>query len=202
MWEHNNINQAEFPCDLAIKKYGKITELEILEEFTDVSNEKIDEREIYWIALYDASNREKGYNLTKGGSVLRGEDSPRAHYTNEEVLMIRRLKAEGMRKIDVYNQYFSERTFRGFEGVWWGRSYPDIGKEYIEQTKNRDWREYSSIINSGENSHCAKLKKEDVLIIRKRYDAGETPGEIHKDYPFVSWITINRVCKRETWKNI
>lgn len=202
MWEHNNVGKAIQPCDLAIKKYGKITELEILEEFTNVSNTEIDEREIYWIALYDANNREKGYNLTKGGRVLRGSDSARALYTDDEVLMIRRLKAEGARKIDVYKQYFSDRKFRGFEGVWWGRSYPDIGKEYIEQTKETDWREYSGIINGGENNSHAKLKKEDVLVIRERYDNGETPGEIHKDYPFVSWVTINRVCKRETWKNV
>ena len=200
MWEHNNTNKAVHPCDLAIAKYGKITEVEILEEKLPV--DKLDEREIYWINFYDATNKEKGYNLTKGGKVLRGEDSPRAAFTNEEVLQIRKLKAEGMRKIDVYNNFFSHHNFRGFEGVWWGKTYQEIGKEYLEQTKDRDWNEYSSIINGGTNSHKAKLTKEQVLEIRARYDNGERPFEILRDFPFVSHATISRVCKRETYKNI
>lgn len=200
MWEHNNTNKAVHPCDLAIAKYGKITEIEILEEKLPI--DKLDEREIYWINFYDATNKEKGYNLTKGGKVLRGEDSPRAVFTNKEVLQIRKLKAEGMRKIDVYNNFFSHHNFRGFEGVWWGKTYQEIGKEYLEQTKDKDWNEYSSIINGGTNSHKAKLTKEQVLEIRARYDNGERPFEILRDFPFVSHATISRVCKRETYKNI
>lgn len=202
MWEHNNFNKAKAPCDLAIRKYGKVTEVEILENFIDISDAELDEREVYWIALYDANNKEKGYNLTKGGKVIRGSENSRSIYTDEEVFTIRQLKAKGLRKIDVYKQYFSDRSFRSFENIWWGHGYPDIGKEYIDQTKSTNWKEYSSIINGGENNSHAKLKKEDVLSIRKRYDSGETPGEIHQDYLFVSWSTINRVCKRETWKNV
>lgn len=202
IYEHNNFNKATLPCDLAIKKYGKITEIEILEFFSQISDEQLDEREIYWIDFYDAQNKEKGYNLTLGGRVLRGSNNARAIYTDEEVLMIRKLKAEGVRKIDVYKQYFSDRNFRGFENIWWGRTYPDIGQEYLEQVKNTDWKEYSSHINGGENNSHAKLTKEDVLAIRERYAKGETPKEIHEDYLFVKQITIDRVCKRETWKNV
>ena len=44
MWEHNNINKAVQPCDLAIAKYGKITEIEILEENLPI--DKLNEQEI------------------------------------------------------------------------------------------------------------------------------------------------------------
>ena len=48
----------------------------------------------------------------------------------------------------------------------------------------------------------AKLTKNDVILIRERFDSGEIYSEIHKDYSFVKLITIKRVCNRETWKNI
>ena len=49
----------------SIHKYGQENFiLEILED--NVSNEKLDEREIYWIAKYDSYNN--GYNETIGGS--------------------------------------------------------------------------------------------------------------------------------------
>lgn len=50
----------------AFDKYGTGNfTLEILEMFDD--DRDINEREKYYIALYDSINREHGYNLTKGG---------------------------------------------------------------------------------------------------------------------------------------
>ena len=53
-----------------ILKYGlsnfDISILEICE-----NPEDLDGMEIYWISYYDSTNREKGYNLTKGGSGIR-----------------------------------------------------------------------------------------------------------------------------------
>jgi len=65
MNEHNNINQAKAPCDLAIKKYGKIQEIEILEFVNDINLLK--EKEYHWIQYYQSNNKNKGYNLTPGG---------------------------------------------------------------------------------------------------------------------------------------
>lgn len=41
-----------------------------------------------------------------------------------------------------------------------------------------------------------------VKEIRRRYDAGESPISIQKDFSFVNINSIRRVCKRETWKNV
>lgn len=54
----------------AIEKYGWDNFETIILE--NVSNNKIDEREIYWIGYYDTTNRNKGYNLTKGGEGITG----------------------------------------------------------------------------------------------------------------------------------
>lgn len=51
----------------AIKKYGKENfEKEILEECN--SKEHMDSAEIYWIAYYNSTDRDIGYNITKGGT--------------------------------------------------------------------------------------------------------------------------------------
>lgn len=51
----------------AIRKHGQENfEFRVIEE-TDV--ELVNDREVYWIAFYDSTNREKGYNLESGGGV-------------------------------------------------------------------------------------------------------------------------------------
>ena len=198
--EHNNFSKAAQPCDLAIKKYGKIIEVEILEEINDLSI--INEKEIYWINKFCSNNRNIGYNLTIGGNSLKGEDAPISKFTNSEVLLIRKSRYEGKKKINIYNKYFSDRSFGTFESIWLGRGYDQIGVEYFIPTNSISKQIYSSIANSGENNNKAKLTKNDVILIRERFDSGETYSEIHKDYSFVKLITIKRVCNRETWKNI
>jgi group I intron endonuclease len=62
----------------AIAKYGKDNfTVELLEEVMNM--ESMDNREIYWIAHYNATNKEIGYNLSEGGRVNRtlvGENNP------------------------------------------------------------------------------------------------------------------------------
>lgn len=54
----------------SIKKYGKENFQKEIIELCAVEN--LDEREIYWIAFYNANDRSVGYNLTKGGEGVRG----------------------------------------------------------------------------------------------------------------------------------
>lgn len=50
----------------AMREYGiKNFSFEVIEE---CSLEQLNEREVYWIAYYDSFNKEKGYNMTPGGS--------------------------------------------------------------------------------------------------------------------------------------
>lgn len=68
----NNANSSfNGPLYAAIRKYGDDMKLELIEECT--SKEELNEREIYWIAELDATNREKGYNITKGGDGIDSE---------------------------------------------------------------------------------------------------------------------------------
>ena len=202
MQEHNtpSRNQA---CDKAIQKYGRITEIEILEFITDIS--QMEERERYWIAFYDTyKNKEKGYNLTPGGdgSQQLGEDSPKAKLTNEDVYNIRKRRFLKERKKDVYKDYESKISFTGFENIWLGKGYPTIGQEFLIEINSISRQEYSHIANDGLNNGRAKMTLEQIREIRSRYDTGEKLVDIHKDFPFVARNTISRIANRKVYKNV
>lgn len=56
-------NHSNMSIKQAILKYGKENfTIELIEE---IEQDKLDEREIYWISIYNSYN--KGYNCTKGG---------------------------------------------------------------------------------------------------------------------------------------
>lgn len=70
----------------AIQKYfnGDIQEFFILEE--NVPREKLNERERYYIALYQSNNKELGYNLTEGGDgAALGLDNVASKFTQEDL---------------------------------------------------------------------------------------------------------------------
>ena len=60
--EHNSKNK--YPCDKALKKHNAT--IEILQRITDIN--LLDKAESFYIALYNATNREIGYNILKEGN--------------------------------------------------------------------------------------------------------------------------------------
>ena len=97
-------------CEKAIQKYGEVQEFEILECAKDLS--LLDEREKYWIEYYDSTNKEKGYNITKGGDVSgkRGVDNINAAF-NEQSLqqVIEELKNPYFSLLDIANHFNVDR---------------------------------------------------------------------------------------------
>lgn len=203
MAEHNSPSEDKTPCDKAINKYGKITEVEILEFINDKN--LLQERERYWISYYQTNNKEKGYNLTDGGdlSFQCGEKSPRALFTDEEVLNIRKRRFQGELRRNVYKDY-SNHSLASFDNIWLGRGYSHVGQEYLIPTDTSFNRKYfSSIANSGTNSAKAKCSKEEVLDIRKKYLSGLTFAEIQKNfYPHLNPSTVRRIALKQTYKNV
>lgn len=204
MWEHNNlnINKPRQVCDKAIMKYGKMTEVEILEFITDI--EDLEEREKYWIKYYNANSKEKGYNLNDGGSNAYhvGEDNTRAVFTNNEVLDIRKRRYFGERKKDVYQSY-QNYSFATFEKIWLGKGYPDIGREYLIPTGEKSRAEYSHEANKGTNNGRAKCTYEQVLEIRRlREKENKSFREIQKIFPHIGLSSIRRIAIRESYKDI
>lgn len=200
IWEHNSPTKAKMPCDLAIQKYGKIEEIEILEICAE---DKLNERERYWINYYDSTNRDRGYNLTKGGdsSGLIGETNLKSVFTNEQVLDIRKRRFQGERKKDVYADYL-DKSFSSFEHIWLGRGYTNIGKEYIIPTNSISRQEYSSKANIGVKNGRAKFTEGEIKDIRSMFDNGIKIKDIHDKYNTVSRSTISRIAHRQVYKDI
>lgn len=192
MQEHNCSGESRTVVDKAIKKYGKIEKVTIIERCLP---EELNEKEKYWIKKYNSTNKNIGYNISNGGEY----DGKRRTWTDEEILDIRKRKYLGERKCNVYKDYNSH-PFSSFEKIWLYTSFPEIGIEWKTPPKTR--QEYSSIANSGQNNQGAKLTVEDIYKIRDRYDSGETIKEIWKDYKIVTIETIRKICKRLSWKNI
>lgn len=192
MQEHNCPGESRTVVDKAIKKYGKIEKVTILERCLP---EDLNEKEKYWIKKYNSTDKNIGYNISNGGEY----DGKRRTWTDKEILDIRKRKYLGERKCNVYKDY-SSHPFSSFEKIWLYASFPEIGIEWKTPSKTR--QEYSSIANSGQNNRGAKLTIEDVHKIRNRYDSGETVKEIWKDYKIVTIEAIRKICKRQSWKNI
>ena len=55
---------------------------------------------------------------------------------------------------------------------------------------------------AGENHSQHKLKENDIIIIRGRFNSGESKNDIHKDYTIVSKATISDIVKRKSWRHL
>jgi group I intron endonuclease len=101
----------------AMRTYGRENfSFRIIEECPE---EKLKEREIYWIKKLDTYN--KGYNETYGGDnyspehVLRGEAHGMAKLTEQDVIQCRICYQQGLAAKTVWERFFSNKvTFPGF----------------------------------------------------------------------------------------
>ena len=143
----------------AIQYYGKESfSVELLEEID--TEELMDEREIYWISFYKATDRNIGYNISEGGNVNRtfvGENNP------------------------FYNKKHSEETRKRWSLVRKGKKYrkrTDSEKDHIRQVmKGRKvtWGDKISK-NAKVNPNYGMKGKELSQTTR------DTLSRIHKEY--------------------
>lgn len=98
---------------------------EVLEE---CPFDKLDEREIYYISLYDSYNN--GYNMTLGGEGNKYEANGRAILTLEQVQEIRLMYGARIPLRDAYKRYKGIISKRGFKKVWhyetWRGVFPEV----------------------------------------------------------------------------
>ena len=140
-WKHHvynaNSNNSQYQLYQAMRKYGiNSFTVETLEE---VSNQKLDERECYWIKTFDSYR--KGYNMTEGGSGVktRTEDFykeiaelKRQGKTYEEICQIkhccRETVSDALKSQGMINPRFSkdEEILRLRQS---GKTYDEICKE-------------------------------------------------------------------------
>ena len=165
----------------AIKKYGWENFEHIVLEENINSLEKANEREKFWIAFYNATNKEKGYNCTTGGGIgsTWSEEAKKAQ---------------------------SERL-KGENGGFYGKHHTEEYKENMRQQMKQKWcdNEYRkkvclnmkanhANVKGGNNPQAKKVKRLDENIIYSC--AGEAALSIGKDYK-QGGKNIARCCRGE-----
>lgn len=119
----------------AIKKYGKEAFTKEILEVCDY--ECVDERECYWIAFYDTTNRNIGYNLTKGGT---GGDTTSQH-PNKDIIIEKRKagviewhKNMSLEDKDVWKQSISANRKGNFRN---GKTHTEESKKKIRESNKK-----------------------------------------------------------------
>lgn len=188
----------------ALNKYGQanfnfeIIESISLEEYDTLSNE----REKYWISYYNSFS-DQGYNMTEGGDgghpkrIYIGGFGDSALATEKEVKEIRTAYKNIEPRHEVYERYKDHITFNAFERIWLNKSWVGI----MPEVYTRENAEAHKHTKKPANTNNAKLTKDQVFEIRKRYDNGQRSSLLAKEYN-VSQVTISRIGLRQTWKNI
>lgn len=166
---------------IAMRKYGldefECGVLELCDE------DKLNEREMYWIAHYDSYH--KGYNMTLGGTtlpdgmtsqaareksrnktvgekLLQSDNHPRAKLSNEEVLHIRERYTQGETVREIYPDYANLYSIDSFRRIVFGGAYkylPMIPKDKIR--------------HAAEGQSVGKVSHDVVRKLREEWKCGK-----------------------------
>lgn len=176
--EHNNKNK--YPCDIALKKYD--AEIEILEEINDIKF--LDNREEFWIKYYNATDKNIGYNILKGGNASgkRGVENLNASLNAkqlDEIIFLLQNETK-LSLIDIATKYnVSQSTI--FK-ISQGQSYYNPNLKYPLRSNNHESQQKNEILDYFKSEEQLINLKEDLLY---RWDL-----EIEKDLSKIYNIPI------------
>lgn len=162
------------PCQYALYKYFNSYEdidIDILETIQEYNHELICSLEVKWIAKFEATNKEKGYNVTPGGDgAAIGVYNSASKITEEELDNIILLLKEQKTNVYIGNLYGLHPDTIG--KINNGKHYRKEGIEYPIR-KNRGITEYNEKYNS-----FSKEQLDTVLYLLKTTKL--TSGQISK----------------------
>lgn len=219
LWELKNNEHFNPHLQRAWNNEQEAFKFEII-ELCDI--EKLNDREIYWIAHYDTTNMENGYNICSGGQGTTGrpctEDMKRkisekntGRKCSSEVI---KKRAESKRKHMEEDEEFGDKMRELYKqhgkriGGWQKgqKASAETKKKLSEALKGRyiseSHKEKLRKLYSGEKSMTAKLKEWDVIKIRLRFLNGERQCEIRMSYPNITTQTICDIVRNRRWKSV
>lgn len=181
----------------AIIKYGIDNfQFEVLEE---CSPEQLDEKEKYYIELYDTYYN--GYNITSGGENNQGDSHPRHKLTKKDVEDIRFRYDNLERRYDVYQLYKDRIGESGFSKIWKGETWKTVMME-VYTPENKLYHLHDTG-NQGSKNGRARLTEQDVYDIRLRRKQGEQLKKVYEDYQDkITYGSFTNVWTYQNWKNI
>lgn len=134
-----NKNKTRFYC--AIRKYGDTFQWEILEH--NLTKEEANNKEIYYINLYNSTNADFGYNMTPGGQFcnsLAKESRDKWHKSFNEYLETNREKVvKNMQEITSrpeVKKKNSERVIKWFKDEINKEKHRNSLKKYFSKEEN------------------------------------------------------------------
>lgn len=205
--EHVRHSKDEFlrkksPIHKAINKYGASSfKFEILEECKE---EELNEREMFYINLYNSRDKKKGYNITEGGDggpIMYGSSNPLSVISEELVIYMRECYKNGVYKFDCYETILKkqELNINTFNTIWYGKTYKKIMPEVFTEENRKLQRKKS--YEKRTFKHCNKVKPF-VLEIRKLQKDGLNYKTVRDMYNFINVNTFNDIWCNRTFKYI
>lgn len=190
-----NERDINTPIHKAMQKYGIDNfSLTILEE---CNKEELNEKEKHWIKKYQSNNKEKGYNLTKGGQEsigLSGENHSQAKLTQNEVNEIKKLLRETNKTMTEIMQIYkvSKSTICLINT---GKTWKDDNETYpLRKT-------YTGL--QGSKNPKSKYTEDQVMEMRKKYASGVSKKEIIQEYENIaSAQSVRNILEGRTYKHL
>ena len=182
----------------AIKKYGIHNfRKEILEHCS--SKQQLNEREIFWIAILDSTNRCKGYNIAKGGSGgnVFGQLSP----SRQQQCIAKRNSTRPLWDTPEYRKKISESSKKLWENphhrlhmkkVMTGRVI--TWKQKIGEANKRFWDEHGDVRSEKSKQRAAAITSQKM----KGYEFKSIPLEMESKIIELYQTRGPRLIEQET----
>lgn len=218
LWELRNNKHHSIKLQRAFNKYGEDNfKYYILEEIKESTSNELAEKERYYIKKYDTYKN--GYNCSLGG------ESNKGYVPSPEV--IKKLIIRNKTTKPMLGKYLSQKSKdkiskanKGKGNGFYGKKHSEENKKKFSEHSKKLWQEHyeeyrERLVNlnkserrrkevseqmRGSHNQKSKVTEKDVIEIRKRYDNGERPRFILKDYPQLTKSGLMKICIRETWK--
>ena len=152
--------------DKSIQYYGKENfTFEVIEK---CSTDKLNEKEIYWIAHFNSYY--DGYNQTLGGQNSPiGEYNPNSKLAEKDISDIRKRRFLcNEAKTSVYEDYKDRISYSGFTKIWTNANWNTIGQSFYSIDRN-DFINKEEKSRKGQKNGNAKFSDEQVLELRTLY---------------------------------
>lgn len=160
-------------------------EVTILEK---CSEDQLDEREEYYISLYNSNEFLYGYNQTSGGKHNRGTGNSNCKLTEQDVYNIREAYNNHVPKQEVYEYYKGKISPSYFSNLWEGKSWFNTHYDVYTEENKQYYKSNGSIPKSN-----TKFTDEEVMYLRKEY-VNKTASEV--------FDLISNRCSFENLKTI
>lgn len=189
----------------AMRKYNTSLEDFSIIEDNILTQEEANAKEIFYIEKYNSCKN--GYNTTTGGKngfQPKGETHPNAKLTDEEVAMIRKIRATKKYTFpEVYKLYSDKIAVGGFQKIWDYNVRKDVCPE-LDTDELRKFYKTDKRTMLGSKHFLSKLTEDQVYECRKRYfQQGEKMKQIWNDFKdLYSLSGFRKIVLGKTYTNV